>query len=128
MEWVLLALRLLTSFCLLLFIGMVGYMLWRDQQLAAIQAHERRGRLIVLTSDVATIRVGQSWVLSPMTTLVPDEQANDRAQVLWRSGQWWLEILSGTVLLNSQQVKQPTQLASGDVIGFERVRLLVELG
>ncbi|MCB9435990.1 MAG: FHA domain-containing protein [Anaerolineales bacterium] len=127
MEWVLLILRLGASACLLLFIGAVGFMLWRDQQLAAAQADERRGRLIVLTSDVATIRVGQSWALLPMTTLVPDEQSDDRAQVTWRSGQWWLEILNGTVLLNSQQIEQPTQLTSGDVIGFARVRLLVEL-
>ncbi len=138
----LLLLRLAASACLLLFVGVVGVMLWRDFQqatvLSATQLH-RSGRLIVIKSEDPELLVGHRWSLLPITTigrsttstitLNESVVSNEHALITWRAGRWWLEDLNSSngTLLNSESVEESTVLSSGDVIGIGRIRLQIEV-
>lgn len=138
----LLLLRLAASACLLLFVGMVGLMLWRDFQQATVtsigQMH-RTGRLIVVRSDNPDVSVGRRWSLLPITTigrattntitLNETFVSNEHALITWRGGRWWLEDLNSSngTLLNDETLEEPTVLSTGDVIGVGRIRARVEV-
>lgn len=139
-EITLLILRLAAGGCLLLFVGTIGYMLWRDLQQAAVlvSATKPSGRLIVVESHTPEIKVGQSFPLALPTLLgraadtlvLPDEMAAERiAMILWNEGRWWLQDLNGgsSVLLNSHPIQSPALLSAGDVISCGQVQLLLEL-
>ncbi|NDJ86981.1 MAG: FHA domain-containing protein [Chloroflexi bacterium] len=141
-DVIILLLRLAAGGTLLVFAGSVAYMIWRDYQQAIDQviAHERRGgRLVVLESDIPGLAVGQSWVLSPVTTLGRASSntitldapfgLDEYALVTWRGGWWWLQGVnsSDVLLLNSRKLDGPALLTSGDVITLGRVQLRVEL-
>ena len=140
---VLLILRLAASAALLGFVGVIGWMLWQDLQqsakVAVRQSAFSRGRLVVTESEVEGIVAGQSWVLQPVTklgraatnTIVIAEPfaSNEHALVAWRGGQWWLEDLksSNGTLLNGVRIQEPTVLSAGDVIGFGRISMRLEI-
>jgi hypothetical protein len=138
-DIVILGLRLAASACLMLFVAMVGYMLWRDfQQVAEANARRPRptGRLVVMDSAIEGVEVGQAWPLDAVTTVgqaptstIPLNIATDQALVMWREGRWWLWSLNGamTVTLNDEPLHAPMALASGDVIKVGAVALRVEL-
>ncbi|MBZ0315747.1 MAG: FHA domain-containing protein [Anaerolineae bacterium] len=142
-DVVLLILRLAASAALLGFVGAIGWMLWQDFQqstkVAVKQSAFSRGRLVVTKSDVEGVQPGQSWVLQRVTklgrattnTIVIAEPfaSNEHALVAWRGGQWWLEDLksSNGTLLNGVRIHEPTVLSAGDVIGFGRVLMRLEI-
>ncbi len=139
----LLILRLAASATLLGFVAVIGWMLWQDfQQTAKVAVRQSvfsRGRLVVTESEVEGIEAGQSWVLQPVTklgraatnTIVIAEPfaSNEHALVAWRGGQWWLEDLksSNGTLLNGVRIQEPTVLSAGDVIGFGRINMRLEI-
>ncbi len=128
---------------LLGFVAVIGWMLWQDfQQTAKVAVRQSafsRGRLVVTESDVEGIEAGQSWVLQSVTklgraatnTIVLAEPfaSNEHALVAWRGGQWWLEDLksSNGTLLNGVRIQEPTVLSAGDVIGFGRISMRLEI-
>ncbi len=142
-DVVLLILRLAASAVLLGFVGAIGWMLWQDFQqsakVAVRQSAFSRGRLVVMESEVEGVQPGQSWVLQPVTklgrastnTIVIAEPfaSNEHALVAWRGGQWWLEDLksSNGTLLNGVRIQEPTVLSAGDVIGFGRIFMRLEI-
>ena len=128
---------------LLGFVAVIGWMLWQDfQQTAKVAVRQSafsRGRLVVTESEVEGIEAGQSWVLQSVTklgraatnTIVIAEPfaSNEHALVAWRGGQWWLEDLksSNGTLLNGVRIQEPTVLSAGDVIGFGRISMRLEI-
>lgn len=142
-DVVLLILRLAASAALLGFVGVIGWILWQDfQQSAHVVAKQMvfsRGRLVVTESEVDGVQAGQSWALQPVTklgraatnTIVLAEPfaSNEHALVAWRGGQWWLEDLksSNGTMLNGVRIQEPTVLSAGDVIGFGRIFMRLEI-
>lgn len=141
-EILLFFLRLLISVVLLLFLGVITWMLWRDYRQIAFIVHERtraRGRLVVLASQIDSVPVGQTFPLLPLTSLgrAPTNTvqlsesfiSNEHALVQWREGQWWLEDLNSSngTLLNDIPLKEAAVISSGDVAGLGSVRLRLEL-
>lgn len=142
-DVLLLLLRLGASVVLMSFVGSIGAILWRDfqQTLKAVarQSAFRQGRLVIMESGLPEVELGQSWVLQPITrlgrastnTIVLAEPfaSNEHALVTWRGGQWWLEDLNSSngTLLNGVKIQESTVLSSGDLIGFGRVMLRLEI-
>jgi pSer/pThr/pTyr-binding forkhead associated (FHA) protein len=142
-DVLLLLLRLGASTVLMGFVGTIGAILWRDfrqtSKAAARQSAFRQGRLVVMESGLPEVELGQDWVLKPVTrlgrsstnTVVLAEPfaSNEHALVTWRDGQWWLEDLNSSngTLLNGVKIQEPTVLSSGDLIGFGRVMLRLEI-
>lgn len=143
LDTVLLLLRFITGGLLLVFLGTVFWVLWRDYQVAARFVHEERreyGRLVVIEASADSASAGASFPLLPLTslgraptnTIVLDEPfcSQEHALVTRRGGQWWLEDRrsSNGTRLNGQPVEEPVVVSSGDVIGIGQVLLKVELG
>ena len=138
----LLLLRLAASGCLLLFVGVVGLMMWRDFQQATVtiagQLH-RTGRLVVVKSDNPDVALNHRWSLLPITTIGRATTSTialnesfvsiEHALITWRAGRWWLEDLNSSngTLLNDEPIEEPTVLSSGDTIGIGRVRARIEI-
>ena len=144
-EWVLLALRMASAGALLVFLGALFWLLWRDfRAVTRAGSAERRGRVVVVglegdaADELATLR-GASWPLLPLTTLgraptntivLEDAFCSlEHAQIVWRGGQWWLEDRhsSNGTRLNDEPIREPVVVSSGDVIGVGRVQLRLEL-
>lgn len=141
-EWLLFGLRLAAALSLLSFVGMVGFMLWRDYRRAAeaiVAQTQQRGRLIVTASDSEAVEVGTDWALMPFTTIGRAATntihisepfiSNEHALIQWREGQWWLEDLdsSNGTFINHEPVEEPIVLSSGDMIGFGSIEMRLEL-
>ncbi len=140
MDVLLLVLRLVAGALLLLFIGAVLVILWRDFQAAALALGEpgrQRGRLVVVRGDA--VRTGTVFPLLPLTslgraptnTIVLNDTfcSQEHAWIMRRDGQWWLEDRgsSNGTRLNGERISEPVVLSSGDVIGIGRLELRVEL-
>jgi len=143
LDSVLLLLRVLSSACLLAFLAVLAYSLWRDVQVSLQRMqHERRsyGRLLVLNKlDQEYLPSGQAYPLLPLTSIgrspsnsiVIDQHyaSSEHALIALRSGQWWLEdrnSRNGT-LLNGDAVTQATILSEGDIIGIGNIYLRLTL-
>lgn len=149
MESLLLALRLLGSALLLIFVGVAFALLWRDIRLASQeparhagpghQHHSRRqGKLIVVQAD-ATPEPGAVFPLLPLTSLgraptntirVEDSFiSGEHAVITLRDGQWWLEDRgsSNGTMLNGYRIEESVVLSAGDVIGLGQAAFRLEL-
>jgi hypothetical protein len=141
-EVIIFLLRVGVGVSLLTFVGTIGYMIWRDfRQAEAIitERIQRRGHLVVVTSQLDNMMVGQSLPLLPLTTLgrsptntipLPESYiSNEHAVLQWREGQWWLEDLNSSngTLLNDIPVLEPVVVSSGDFIALGSVRFRLEL-
>lgn len=140
LEVTLLVLRVITGGLLLIFMGAVLVVLWRDYRAAAGTAERGQreyGRLVVIHHT--TDEIGHTYPLLPITslgrspanTIVLDEPfcSQEHALIMRRSGQWWLEDRrsSNGTLLNGEAVSEPVVVSSGDVIGIGRLMLKIEL-
>jgi FHA domain len=141
-DSVLFALRVLAGLLLLAFIGALLVMTWRDYHAVSqevISRTRRRGRLVVMQSNGATLKPGMAFPLLPLTslgraptnTIVLNDTfaSNEHALVMLRSGQWWLEDRNSSngTLLNGYRIQEPVVISAGDVIAVGRVELKLEL-
>lgn len=145
MDILLLILRLALAGLLYAFLGAVLLMLWRDLRgtTAERSMSRTRGRLVVLEAgpdeSEEETPPGRAFPLQPVTSMgrspsntivVADTYASSQHALLsWREGHWWLEdrdSRNGT-LLNGQPVKEPTLVATGDVIKLGQTELRLEL-
>lgn len=145
-ELALFFLRLLSGVLLLVMLGELFLIMWRDYRATARETEASRrsfGRLIGLIQvDGQLARNGESYPLLPLTSLgraptnsikIDDNFASsEHAVVALRNGQWWLEdrkSRNGTTL-NDVPVTQPVIVTDGDIIGIgsTRFRLEMEIG
>jgi hypothetical protein len=145
-ELALFFLRLLSGVLLLVMLGELFLIMWRDYRATARETEASRrsfGRLIGLIEvDGQLARNGESYPLLPLTSLgraptnsikIDDNFASsEHAVVALRNGQWWLEdrkSRNGTTL-NDVPVTQPVIVTDGDIIGIgsTRFRLEMEIG
>ncbi len=141
-EAVLFGLRIASGGLLLIFLGVLFALLWRDYLATAQEIesrHKQRGRLVVLSADGMPIMTGTAYPLLPLTsvgraptnTISLDDTfaSGEHALFTLRGGQWWLEDRgsSNGTLLNGYRVEEPTVVSAGDVISVGRVELKLEL-
>lgn len=145
LDLLLFGLRLLSGGLLLLFLGALFVVLWRDYRSAATQAEISRrvyGQLIELTEvDEIYAPAGKTHPLLPLTTigraptntLVVDDTfaSSEHASITLRNGQWWLEdrnSRNGT-LLNGDPVTAPVIVTEDDIIsvGTHHFRLHLDM-
>ncbi len=136
-------LRVLRAILLYSFLGSVVYLLWKDIRRAAAEAKAReglRGRLVTVSSNLSTPKIGDAFPLLPVTsigraptntiTLVDDTTSLEHALISMRAGKWWLEDLgsrNGT-LLNGVLVMTPTVISAGDLIALGQTQFKLEFG
>jgi len=137
MDIIILAVRLVLTVLLYLFLAAVFVVLWRDLRTGAdlsAVVQERKAQLVTL-AGCEGLKPGAVLELQAFTTLgrgaantivVPDTFASaEHALISWHSGQWWLEDLgsrNGTQI-NDETVTAPTILSVGDVISIGQVKL-----
>ena len=142
-EIILLILRIISALLLVIFLGALYRILWRDQRRAIAEIDMKRqsyGYLVMLREmDGHYHLTGEKYMLKPITSLgrsptntVPiadNFSSSEHALVTLKQGQWWLEdrnSRNGT-LLNNVPVKQPVVIADGDIIGIGQIRLRMDL-
>jgi hypothetical protein len=133
-ETSLFILRVLAGLTLLLFLGALYWIIWRDFQQTGQQIQSTRttyGHLIAMAQfDGNYAQTGEKYPLLPITTLgrsatnsviVNDSFASsEHSRIVLKDGQWWLEdrnSRNGT-LLNEEPILNHTILADGDIIGI----------
>jgi hypothetical protein len=141
MDIIILAVRLLLTIFLYLFLAAVFVVLWRDlrsgAELPAV-VQERKAQLVTLAGceglELDTVLELQAFTTLGRnvanTIVVPDTFASaEHALISWHSGQWWLEDLgsrNGTQI-NDETVTTPTILSVGDVISIGQVKLKFQI-
>jgi hypothetical protein len=142
LEVLLFALRVAAGLLLLVFVGAVFVMMWRDYRAITREVDtrtKRRGRLVVMRADGTGMRIGTAFPLLPLTslgrsptntiTLNDTFASGEHALVTLRGGQWWLEDRgsSNGTMLNGYRIEEPVVISTGDVIGVGQVELKLEL-
>ena len=142
-ELALFLLRLLSGVLLLVMLGGLFLIMWRDYRATARETEASRrshGRLVGLIEvDGQVAKTGESYPLLPLTSLgraptnsikIDDNFASsEHAVVALRNGQWWLEdrkSRNGTTL-NDVPVTQSVIVTDGDVIGVGSKRFRLEM-
>lgn len=137
LDVLLFVLRLISGVLLLGMVTALFVMLWRDYQTAATSVQVNRrvyGQLIKLTyADRHYLETGETYPLHTLTTIgrgltntivIMDTFASsDHAQIVLRSGQWWLEdrnSRNGT-LLNGDILRGPAIVTDGDIVGVGQI-------
>lgn len=138
---VLFLLRLLSAFLLLLFFGVIGWLIYRDiklQAAAAARSTEVLGALRIVQSPEDTKReqsfplYAETWIgrSSGNAVMLGDAYTSNQHAVIRRQGgQWWLEDLgsrNGT-LLNDVLLTEPAVVTSGDTFTIGRTSLEIVL-
>src|SRR6266700_1641056 len=133
---VLFLLRVAAGLLLLVFVGAVFVMMWRDYRAITREVDtrtKRRGRLVIMRTDGSGLRIGATFPLLPLTslgrsptntiTLNDTFASGDHALVTLRGGQWWLEDRgsSNGTILNGYRIEEPVVISTGDVIGVGQV-------
>lgn len=142
LDITLLIIRIIIAITLYAFLGVMLIFVLRDIKTTSQHIDESQrvsGRLVVIECDGAATEAGQTYPMKRLTTLgrgptnsivLEDSFASIfHAQVVYRSGQWWIEDRqshNGT-LLNDIPITEAVVLSSGDIIGIGRTKLLVEL-
>lgn len=133
-ETILFILRLIAGLSLLLFLGALYWIIWRDFKQTGHQLQATRttyGYLIAMAQfDGNYAQTGEKYPLLPLTTLgrsatnsviVNDSFASsEHSRIVLKDGQWWLEdrnSRNGT-LLNEEPIRGHTILTDGDVVGI----------
>lgn len=135
-------LRLLSAALLLLFVGLLGWLSFRDLQLLAGDAptaNRQVSRLRVIASGSGNPPLDTEFPLAPVTSIgrslsstvvIEDDYASSNHALLVKRGQQWLledlDSRNGT-LLNQISVHEPTVVSSGDIIMIGDTKLKVEL-
>lgn len=142
LELTLFIFRLLTALLLLLFVGIIGWIIYQDMRQTALALSDRQrqyGSLRVIVSQESELPVGSTFPLLAVTSMgrapgntivLPDHYASgEHALVTLRGQQWWLEDLdsrNGT-RLNDLPVNGATVISAGDVVMVGNTHLKVEL-
>ncbi len=135
----LLILRLAAGLLLLVFMGLVVWLLQREMQVMARWLAEEAGVKGALYLLDESDEVAQRFPLRPVTSLgrIPSNTivleggyiSAEHALITRRGQQWWLEDLgsrNGT-RLNNLPITEPVVLTSGDLITLGERRLRLEL-
>ena len=137
MDTIILAVRLVLTVLLYLFLAAIFVVLWRDLRTGAdlpAVVQERKAQLVTLSGceglEASTVLELQAFTTlgrgAANTIVVPDTFASaEHALISWHSGQWWVEDLgsrNGTQI-NEETVTAPTILSVGDVISIGQVKL-----
>ena len=141
-QVVLFILRLISAVLLLLFLGVIGWFIYRDVQLAASaapDAHRSYGSLRVIKTEPGNLAEGTEFPLSPVmgigraasnTIVVEDDYvSSEHALLSLRGNQWWLEDLNSRngTLLNNVLLEAPTVVTMGDVLTIGNTHFKLEL-
>jgi len=138
---ILLILRLLAALLLLLFLGIIGWLIYRDIRLQTTSEERAAtvlGQLRIVECPEEAL-VGQAlplyaetWIgrSSSNAVMLDDAYTSNQHAVLRKRGkQWWLEDLesrNGT-LLNDILLAKPTVVTSGDTVTIGRTSLEIDL-
>ena len=141
-DVVLFGLRVASAVLLLVFVGAIFLMMWRDYRVVnrevATRTH-KRGRLVIVRADGTSMKIGTTFPLLPLTSLgraatntiqLKDTYASgEHALVTLRGGQWWLEDRgsSNGTLLNGYRIDEPVVVSTGDLIAVGQVELKLEI-
>lgn len=140
-EVILFILRLFSAALLLLFLGVIGWFIYRDVQMAAKtvpEAQRSYGSLRVIASDSGNLAAGTEFPLSPVmgigraannTVVVEDDYvSSEHALLSLRGSQWWLEDLNSRngTLLNDIELDSPVVVTRGDVVTIGNTRFKLE--
>jgi hypothetical protein len=141
MTTILFIIRILSAFLLLLFLGGMGWLIYRDMQatVQTVAERERRfGFLRVIETGEDGLFLNAQFPLLPITTigravsntiiLTDDYASSKHAMLNLRGQQWWLEDLgsrNGT-MLNDHLLETPTVVSAGDVIAIGNAHLKIE--
>lgn len=134
LDYVLFGLRVLSGGLLLMLLGALFVVIWRDYRSAAAHTQINRrtyGQLVQLTEVDGTYTATTiAYPLLPLTTigrsltntLVLDDPvaSSEHASITRKNGQWWLEdrnSRNGT-LLNTEPVRAPVIITEGDIISI----------
>lgn len=142
LDVLLLLLRLLAALALLLFLGVIGWLIYRDIQMTRDLLAERGrayGVLRVVGDGHGNGRPEDGvYPLRPVTSigrasantvvLEDDYVSNEHAMLMLRGRQWWLEDLNSRngTLLNDMRLDTPTVVSPGDIITIGSTRLKLE--
>jgi hypothetical protein len=141
-QVVLFLLRLAGAALLLLFLGAIGWFIYRDVQMAAQtvpEAQRSYGSLRVIASESGNLPEGSEFPLSPVmgigrsasnAVVVEDDYVSgEHALLSLRGSQWWLEDLNSRngTLLNDVVLDSPVVVAMGDVVTIGNTRFKLEL-
>lgn len=136
---IVLALRILATIALYVFLAWALYTLYSQVNRQGFQLANRRipGISLMIRSESgnATLRhFAQPKIIlgrDPSSDIpLSDERVSARhAQLVYHHGQWWLEDLASTngTFLNSTPISMPTVITSGDEIMCGAIRLTVSL-
>ncbi len=142
MELLLFSFRIISALALLSFVGLLGWMVWRDmRQTAALLNNPEDGRatLVMIASESDSEQLGTRIPLRPVTGLgrgasntiiVSDAFASNEHALVSRKGtRWWLEDLNSSngTLLNGAELNRPTVITAGDVITIGSTELRMEM-
>ncbi len=140
---ILLILRVVSAVLLMLVLGVLFFVLWRDYRGAANEVQAARrvyGQLVGLYEvDGEYAASGEIYPLLPLTsmgraptnTIRLDDQfaSSEHATVILRDGVWWLEdrqSRNGTNL-NGIPVAQPVIITDGDIVNIGSTHLRMRL-
>jgi hypothetical protein len=142
LDIILLIIRVTIALVLYAFLGVVLIYILRDIRIISQRIDENQrvsGRLVVVEHEGVATESGQVYPLKRLTTLgrgptnsivLQDNFASVfHAQIVYRSGQWWVEDRqshNGTSL-NDVPIDEAVVLSSGDVISIGCTKLLVDL-
>jgi hypothetical protein len=138
----LLILRLLSAILLLIFFGVIGWLVYRDIKLqvsGSSAKSEVLGLLRVVINDaIPTLEnltfplYAETWIgRSSSNAIVLDDAytSNEHAVIRKKGGQWWLEDLSSRngTLLNDMPLNAPAVVTTGDIFTIGQTSLLIDL-
>lgn len=140
-DVLLFVLRILSATILLLFLGIIAWLIYQDIRLTRAVLEDRRRR----HGNIRAARIdqdgdGQQFIfpLTPVTSigrastntvvLEDDYVSNEHALLMLRGQQWWLEDLNSRngTLLNGAPLTEATVVSPGDVIVIGNTQLRVE--
>lgn len=142
-DVLLFVLRLISAALLLVLLGALFVVLWRDTRSAAAQAESVKrshGRLIMMQDiDGVITPTAQIYPLLPLTSLgrsptntIPVDDtfaSSEHALIALRNGTWWLEdrqSRNGSTL-NGLPITEPVIVTDGDILGIGSARVKIEL-
>lgn len=141
-QVVLFILRLVSAGLLLMFLGVIGWFIYRDMQRAAHSVPETQrsyGSLRVIGSESTNLSEGSAFPLSPVmgigrnagnTIVIEDDYVSgEHALLSLRGSQWWLEDLNSRngTLLNDIALDGPAVVTVGDVMTIGNTRFKLDL-
>ena len=142
-EIILLLLRIFSAVLLLLFVGTIGWYVYKDlrfTQTLLADRDRKTGALAVVSADFdGPIEVGDAFPLIPVTrigrtannTIVLQDEyvSGQHALITMRGDQWWLEDLSSRngTSLNDILIEHATVIENGDLITIGRTTFRVNL-